>query len=150
MMFTAPAASGNKMRNSGAMDDVIDFPRGRAKVFSKEDALVYLRREGCIETTVTALAKAWGWERTKTSKVLSRWTEDAKITREPGTNNRTVFSAVVASVQADAASDARPVLHTDAQAAQPAQADVVQPAPPALQADAQPAAGRTEHPGRAS
>src|SRR5258706_14853618 len=119
------------------MDDVIDFPKGRAKVFSEEDALAYLCREGCIETTVTALAKAWGWERTKTSKVLSRWTADGKITRKPGTNNQTVFSAVVAGVQADVAQAAHPVPHTDAQAAQLAQADVVQPAPPVLRADAQ-------------
>jgi hypothetical protein len=128
------------------MDDVIDFPKGRAKVFSEEDALAYLRREGCIETTVTALAKAWGWERTKTSKALSRWTAEGKITREPGTNNQTVFSAVVAGVQADVAQAAHPVPHTDAQAAQPVEADIVQPtevgvaqaAPPVLHADPQP------------
>lgn len=96
-------------------------------MFSEEDALAYLRREGCIETTVTALGKAWGWERTKPSKVLSRWTVEGKITREPGTNNQTVFSAVVTSVQADVAQAAHPVPHTDAQAAQPVEADIVQP-----------------------
>jgi hypothetical protein len=42
------------------MDDVIDFPKGRAKVFSEEEALAYLRRKGCIETTVTALAGGEG------------------------------------------------------------------------------------------
>jgi hypothetical protein len=125
---------------------VIDFPKGRAKVFSEEDALAYLRREGCVETTVTALAKAWGWERTKTSKVLSRWTSGGKITREPGKNSQTVFSAVVAGVQADVAQAAPPVPHTGAQAAQPVEADIVQPtevgvaqpAPPELHADPRP------------
>jgi hypothetical protein len=119
------------------MDDVIDFPKSRVKPLSEEEALAYLRREGPIETTVTALAKVWGWERTKTSKVLSRWNAEGKIAREPGTNNRTVFSAVVAGAQADVAQTAHPAPHTEAQAAQLAQADVVQPAPPVLRADAQ-------------
>src|SRR6202030_66137 len=87
------------------------------------------------------LAKAWRWERSKASRALSRWSTDGQITKEPGTNGRTVFNVPVASPAVQGVQTA--VEHIPAQPAQPAQADarpVQPPVPPAAGPDAQPPA----------
>jgi hypothetical protein len=62
----------------------------------KEAALNWLRNAGRVETTVTALAKAWGWERTRASRALKRWAADGRISRRSGLGGKTVtFAAVV-------------------------------------------------------
>jgi hypothetical protein len=55
-------------------------------------ALDYLRREGRIEAaSITALGKAWGWKRERTSKALIRWEGAGRIEREEGTGGNVII-----------------------------------------------------------
>jgi hypothetical protein len=61
-----------------------------------DTALVWLRNAGEVETKITALAKVWGWERSRASKALKRWAADGLITRRKGAGRMTVIFAVPA------------------------------------------------------
>jgi DNA-binding MarR family transcriptional regulator len=60
-----------------------------------EAALNSLRHAGQVETTITALAGKWGWERTRASRALKRWEDAGLITRRSGSEGRIVITAVV-------------------------------------------------------
>jgi hypothetical protein len=62
----------------------------------KEAALIWLRDAGQLETTVVALAKEWGWERTRASKALKSWAAAGLITRRKAAGGRTVIFAAPA------------------------------------------------------
>jgi hypothetical protein len=61
-------------------------------------ALDWLRRVGRNETTITDLAKGWGWERTRASRALNRWENAGQITRAPGSRGKIIISAACTEV----------------------------------------------------
>ena len=44
----------------------------------EEAALNWLRNAAEVETTITALAKVWGWDRSRASRILDRWEASAR------------------------------------------------------------------------
>jgi hypothetical protein len=70
----------------------------------EEAALNWLRNAAEVETTITALAKVWGWDRSRASRILDRWEGAGLITRRPGSDRNTVFFARPAIPPVDASS----------------------------------------------
>jgi hypothetical protein len=69
-----------------------------------EAALNWLRNAAEVETTITALAKVWGWDRSRASRILDRWEGAGLITRRPGSDRNTIFFARPAIPPVDASS----------------------------------------------
>jgi hypothetical protein len=64
------------------------------------EALTWLLRQpnGAIETSVSGLARRWGWNRTKVFQRLNRWADEGHIVRKPGPAGRSVISVVKSPV----------------------------------------------------
>jgi MarR family len=75
----------------------------------EEAALNWLRNAAEVETTITALAKVWGWDRSRASRILDRWEGVGLITRRPGSDRNTIFFARPAIPPVDPSS---PVVNT--------------------------------------
>ncbi len=101
-------------------------------------ALNWLCKAGHVETTITALAKVWGWERTRASRALKGWEGAGLITRRSGSGGRIVITAVVAPVLASS-----PAVLTVAQPRKGAAGTSVEPAAPPVQTST-PALNSTE------
>jgi hypothetical protein len=83
--------------------------------FPDNQALAWLlaRPGGRIETTVSDLARRWGWNRAKVLQRLRHWTADGHIIRrfEPG--GRSVITAMSSTVhRATSANSTAPILAT--------------------------------------
>jgi hypothetical protein len=82
---------------------------GSIRTFDDAAALDWLRQERQVETTITDLAKQFGWERTRTSRKVALWVSTGQITRAPGPGG-TVITAVEATL-APALRAPVPVMH---------------------------------------
>jgi hypothetical protein len=80
--------------------------RDSSPPLDEEAALDWLRNESEVETTITALAKVWGWDRSRASRALDRWRLAGLITRRPGSDRKTVFFAPPAIPPVNASSPA--------------------------------------------
>jgi hypothetical protein len=62
---------------------------------TETQALAWLqgRPDGTIATTVSDLARTWGWNRSTTSRRVKVWVASGQIVRAPGPDGRSVFTA---------------------------------------------------------
>jgi hypothetical protein len=67
---------------------------------TETQALAWLhgQPDGTITTTVSDLARAWGWNRSTTSRRVKAWVTSGQIVRTPGPDGRSVFTARTADV----------------------------------------------------
>jgi hypothetical protein len=66
--------------------------RRRTKVLTEVEALARLREAGRIEVeSIATLGALWGWERSRTSKAVTRWERAGIIVREPGTGGNVII-----------------------------------------------------------
>src|SRR5258708_2529781 len=58
-------------------------------------ALAWLRGQpdGTTATTVSDLARSWGWDRSTTSRRVKAWIASGELVRTPGPEGRSVFTA---------------------------------------------------------
>jgi hypothetical protein len=127
------------------VDDVIEFPK--VKVFSEEEALAYLRREGPIEG-IDAFGKLVGWEKTRASRTVKKWHGVGKVVCTPRSGYATVVKAVVPAVQGvrpPVQPPLPPAAEPDARPPACPPARVAQPGARPAEADARPAHPATSH-----
>jgi MarR family len=62
-------------------------------------AWLHTRPDGIIETTVSDLARQWGWNRSTTSRRLKAWVASGLLVRTPGRDGRSVFITQTPPVQ---------------------------------------------------
>ena len=62
---------------------------------TETQALAWLlgQPDGTIATTVSDLARTWGWNRSTTSRRVKVWVASGQIVRAPGPDGRSVFTA---------------------------------------------------------
>jgi MarR family len=62
---------------------------------TETQALAWLhgQPDGTIETTVSDLARSWGWNRSTTSRRVKAWVASGELVRTPGPDGRSVFTA---------------------------------------------------------
>jgi MarR family len=62
---------------------------------TETQALAWLfdQPDGTIATTVSDLARAWGWNRSTTSQRVKAWVTSGQLVRTPGPDGRSVFTA---------------------------------------------------------
>jgi len=76
---------------------------------TETQALAWLhgQPDGTIATTVSDLARYWGWNRSTTSRRVKVWVASGQLVRTPGPDGRSVFTARTADVPqpCDAAAD---------------------------------------------
>jgi MarR family len=67
---------------------------------TETQALAWLhgQPDGTIATTVSDLARAWGWNRSTTSRRVKVWVASGQIVRTPGPDGRSVFTARTSDV----------------------------------------------------
>src|SRR5262249_61122323 len=72
----------------------------RVEPFTDGQALAWLlaRPQAQIETTISDLARRWGWNRTKVLRRLRRWAPDGHIVRALEPSGRSVITAMSSSV----------------------------------------------------
>ena len=72
----------------------------RVEPFTDGQALAWLlaRPQAQIETTISDLARRWGWNRTKVLRRLRRWAADGHIVRALEPSGRSVITAMSSSV----------------------------------------------------
>jgi hypothetical protein len=75
---------------------------------TETQALAWLRGQpkGTIETTVSDLARDWGWNRSTTSRRVKVWVASGQLVRTPGPDGRSVFTARTPDVPQPCASAA--------------------------------------------
>ena len=63
--------------------------------FTETQALAWLhgQPDGTIATTVSDLARTWGWNRSTTSRRVKGWVASGQLVRTPGLDGRSVFTA---------------------------------------------------------
>jgi hypothetical protein len=67
---------------------------------TETQALAWLhgQPDGTIETTVSNLARHWGWNRSTTSRRVKVWVASGQLVRTPGPDGRSIFTARTADV----------------------------------------------------
>jgi hypothetical protein len=62
---------------------------------TETQALAWLhgQPDGTITTTVSDLARSWGWDRSTTSRRVKAWVASGQIVRTPGPDGRSIFTA---------------------------------------------------------
>src|SRR5438034_4891718 len=62
---------------------------------TETQALAWLhgQPDGTIATTVSDLARAWGWNRSTTSRRVKAWITSGQLVRTPGPDGRSIFTA---------------------------------------------------------
>src|SRR5450756_615847 len=62
---------------------------------TETQALAWLHGQpnGAIATTVSDLARCWGWNRSTTSRRVKAWVASGQIVRTPGPDGRSIFTA---------------------------------------------------------
>jgi hypothetical protein len=62
---------------------------------TETQALAWLhgQPDGTIATTVSDLARTWGWNRSTTSRRIKVWVASGQLVRTPGPDGRSVFTA---------------------------------------------------------
>ena len=62
---------------------------------TETEALAWLHAQpdGIIATTVSDLARCWGWNRSTTSRRVKAWVASGQIVRTPGPDGRSIFTA---------------------------------------------------------
>jgi hypothetical protein len=62
---------------------------------TETQALAWLhgQPDGTIATTVSDLARSWGWNRSTTSRRVKAWVTSGQLVRTPGQDGRSVFTA---------------------------------------------------------
>src|SRR5450631_2393939 len=62
---------------------------------TETEALAWLHGQpnGAIATTVSDLARCWGWNRSTTSRRVKAWVASGQIVRTPGPDGRSIFTA---------------------------------------------------------
>jgi len=62
---------------------------------TETQALAWLhgQPDGTIATTVSDLARSWGWNRSTTSRRVKAWVASGQIVRTPGPDGRSIFTA---------------------------------------------------------
>ncbi len=78
------------------------------RALADEDALAWIVGQGQLETTGTALARDWGWTRSKVRRRLAGWSAAGRITIKAGRRGRTVITPVAPTVAADSVEAAVP------------------------------------------
>jgi MarR family len=68
--------------------------------FTEIQALAWLhgQPDGTIATTVSDLARSWGWNRSTTSRRVKVWVASGQLVRTPGQDGRSVFTASTSGV----------------------------------------------------
>ena len=62
-------------------------------------ACLLAQPDGRTETSVSALARRWHWNRTRAFRGLKRWENDGYIARAAGPDGRSVITAMIPSVR---------------------------------------------------
>ena len=67
---------------------------------TETQALAWLhgQPDGTIATTVSDLARTWGWNRSTTSRRVKAWVASGLLVRTPGPDGRSVFTARTSDV----------------------------------------------------
>jgi MarR family protein len=67
----------------------------RQQPLTETQALAWLRGQpdGMITTTVSDLARTWGWNRSTTSRRIKVWVASGQLVRTPGPDGRSIFTA---------------------------------------------------------
>jgi MarR family len=62
---------------------------------TETQALAWLhgQPDGTIATTVSDLARCWGWNRSTTSRRVKVWVASGHLVRTPGPDGRSIFTA---------------------------------------------------------
>jgi DNA-binding MarR family transcriptional regulator len=62
---------------------------------TETQALAWLHGQpnGSIATTVSDLARSWGWNRSTTSRRVKAWVASGQLVRTPGPDGRSIFTA---------------------------------------------------------
>src|SRR3954453_6868965 len=68
---------------------------------TETQALAWLhgQPDGTIATTVSDLARRWGWNRSTTSRRIKAWVTSGQLVRTPGPDGRSVFTARTPDVE---------------------------------------------------
>ena len=63
---------------------------------TETQALAWLQGQpdGTIATTVSNLARTWGWNRSTTSRRVKVWVASGQLVRTPGPDGRSVFTVL--------------------------------------------------------
>jgi DNA-binding MarR family transcriptional regulator len=61
-------------------------------------AWLHCQPDGTIATTVSDLARTWGWNRSTTSRRVKAWVASGLLVRTPGPDGRSVFTARTSDV----------------------------------------------------
>ena len=56
-------------------------------------AWLHSQPDGTIATTVSDLARSWGWNRSTTSRRVKVWVASGQLVRSPGPDGRSIFTA---------------------------------------------------------
>ena len=65
------------------------------QLLTETEALAWLHSQpdGTISTTVSDLARYWGWNRSTTSRRVKAWVASGQLVRTPDPNGRSIFTA---------------------------------------------------------